>query len=288
MSPRLKQRLIVSSIGILGLGSAIYFSHTSWFKPIFIFLTIVTAALALIEYYHLTQHCYFNPLVKLGVSSAAAYIGALGFTLYHPSLQALPSLVLLFALVLFFLALLRHQNSPVGNLAVTLFGIVYLVLPLSCAIRINYFFPEQAVQDGRLWLAYVLVVTKMTDMGAYFVGKTMGRHLLAPYVSPKKTIEGALGGILASLAASYLFYALSQHGYFSSTFHLTGWQALIFGIGFSLLGQVGDLGESLLKREAKIKDSSHLPGLGGALDIVDSLVFTLPLMYLLLQMRIVE
>jgi phosphatidate cytidylyltransferase len=286
MDQQLKQRIIMSTLGIVGLTSTIYFSFNPFFKPIFILLTAAVIGLALVEYYQLSQHCKFKPLIELGLSSAIAYIGTVGLSLYYPIFEAVPSLVLLFALVLFFLAFLRDQKAPVGNLAVTLFGIAYLVIPLSCVLRINYFFPENIGQDGRLWLAYVLTVTKMTDMGAYIVGKAFGKNKLAPSISPNKTIEGSLGGTFASLLASYLFYQFSSSS-IAPPFHLTAWQALGLGITFSLLSQVGDLGESLLKREAGIKDSSRLPGLGGALDVVDSLIFTFPLMYLLLQMRIV-
>ena len=171
-----------------------------------------------------------------------------------------------------------------GNLAITLFGIIYLTLPISCALRINYFFPEQAAQDGRLWLAYVLLVTKMTDIGAYFCGKTLGKNKLAPSISPKKTIEGALGGLGAALITSLIFTLLAST---LTIFPMSFLQSIWIGIAMSVLAQLGDLSESLLKRDAGVKDSSHLPGLGGMLDIVDSLIFTLPLMYLLLKMEII-
>lgn len=286
MNQQLKHRLKMSIIGILGLLSTVYFSFYPLFKPVFILLNAAVINLTLIEYYQLSQQCNFKPLMGLGLFSGCAYIGAIGLALYFPFFEPLSSLVLLFALILFFLAALKNQKAPVGNLAVTLFGIVYLVIPLSYAIKINYFFLENTSQDGRLWLIYVLTVTKITDVGAYVVGKAMGKNKLAPTVSPNKTIEGALGGLFASLLASYFFYHFSSSASFSS-FHLTAWQALGLGITFSLLAQIGDLGESLLKREAKIKDSSRLPGLGGALDVVDSLIFTLPLLYLLLQMQII-
>jgi phosphatidate cytidylyltransferase len=159
-----------------------------------------------------------------------------------------------------------------------------LTLPISCALRINYFFPTHALEDGRLWLAYVLLVTKMTDIGAYFCGKIFGKNKLAPSISPKKTVEGALGGLGAALLTSLIFAFFASH---FAPFHMTFLQSIWIGITMSILAQLGDLSESLLKRDAGVKDSSHLPGLGGMLDIVDSLVFTLPLMYLLLKMQIV-
>lgn len=285
LSNQFKQRLLLGSLGIVALAFCIYFSSVPFFKPIFILLNIGIVSLALLEYYQLAQYKSFQPLVKLGTGTTIAYLTAVAFSLHFPSLAALPSCILLLASLFFFLGFFNSSSSSIGNLAVTLFGIAYLTIPLSCALRINYFFPPTSLEDGRLWLAYVLMVSKMTDVGAYFTGKSLGKTPLAPSISPKKTVEGAIGGVSAALLTSLLFY-----GIFPSTpsFQLTFMQSIGMGVVLSILSQLGDLGESLLKRDAAVKDSSHLPGLGGILDIVDSLVFTLPFMYLLLEMHLVN
>jgi phosphatidate cytidylyltransferase len=284
MSRQFKQRLLMSSFGILGLVISIYYSYAPLFKPIFILLTIGVISLALGEYYHLARNKGFQPSDTVGIGISAVYTIALALSFHHPAWNAFPSLVLLGSLVILFLAFFKQQISALGNLAITLFGIIYLTLPISCALRINYFFPEHALEDGRLWLAYVLLVTKMTDIGAYFCGKMLGKNKLAPSISPKKTVEGALGGLGAALLTSLVFAFFASH---FAAFHMTFLQSIWIGIAISILAQLGDLSESLLKRDAGVKDSSHLPGLGGMLDIVDSLVFTLPLMYLLLKMQLV-
>lgn len=284
MSRQFKQRLLMSSLGILGLVISIYYSYTSLFKPVFILLAIGVISLALGEYYHLARNKSFQPSDAAGIGISTVYTVALAISFHHPAWNAFPSLVLLGSLVVLFLIFFKQQLSALGNLAITLFGIIYLTLPISCALRINYFFPEFGLEDGRLWLGYVLLVTKMTDIGAYFCGKILGKNKLAPSISPKKTIEGALGGLAAALLTSLIFNFFASH---LAVFHMTFWQSIWIGITMSILAQLGDLSESLLKRDAGVKDSSHLPGLGGMLDIVDSLVFTLPLMYLLLKMQIV-
>lgn len=284
MSRQFKQRLLISSLGILGLIFSIYYSYSSFFKPIFVLLNAGIISLALLEYYHLARNKGFQPLTTFAIGSSSAYLITLALSFHHPSLAALPSLILLLSLLLFFLTFFNQPASSLGNLAITVFGIGYLTIPLSCALCINYFFSPHALEDGRLWLAYILLTSKMTDIGAYFCGKMFGKRQLTPYISPKKTIEGAIGGVGAALITSWIFTLIASH---LAAFKMTWIQSIWIGITISILAQLGDLAESLLKRDAGVKDSSHLPGLGGILDIVDSLIFTLPLMYLFLQMRLV-
>lgn len=284
LTKQFKQRLLMSSLGIIGLAMSIYYSYCSFFKPVFALLNAGIVSFALVEYYQLARNKGFHPSAIFGVISSIFYILALSFSLHHPAFFGFPSLVLLFSFVLLFLTFFNQQSLALGNLAITSFGIGYLTVPLSCALSINYFFPENAGEDGRLWLTYVLLTSKITDVGAYFCGKILGKTKLAPAISPKKTIEGAIGGTTTALITSVLFAFLASH---FTAFNMTFLQSIWIGLTVSILAQLGDLAESLLKRDAGVKDSSHLPGLGGVLDIVDSLVFTLPLMYLLLKMGIV-
>ena len=123
---------------------------------------------------------------------------------------------------------------------------------------------------------FLLLVTKGGDTGAYLVGSVMGRHLLFPKVSPKKSIEGAVGGLLASVGISLLcrsWFPQVPIGHLAC-------------LGFLLgsLAQVGDLCESLIKRDCGVKDSgTHLPGFGGFLDVLDSIIFTAPVFYFYLR-----
>lgn len=282
MSGQFKQRLLTSTIGGIVLIFSILYSFSPLFKPIFIALNIGLICLALIEYYQLAEHKGFAPLKMMGIACTIVYVFSLAFTLHGTYLKFLPQLILLFFFLLFFLTYFRQQPQAVGNLAITVFGILYLTITLSCAIRINYFFPPGHWQDGRLWLTYALLVSKMTDIGAYFFGKSIGRTQLAPIISPKKTIEGTFGGIALAMIASVIFAA-----FIFETHQMTFIRSIWIGLAIGILSQLGDLAESLLKRDAGVKDSSHLPGLGGVLDVVDSLVFTLPFLYLLLEMRVI-
>lgn len=284
MTNQFKQRLLMSTLGVLALGLSIYYSFSSFFKPFFILLNAGIISLALVEYYHLARHKGFQPLTAFGIGFTILYMISLTVSLHYETLAGLPSLVLLFSMLILFLLFFQHPSLALGNLAITLFGIGYLTIPLSCALRINYFFPAGLLEDGRLWLAYVIFTSKMTDVGAYFCGKILGKNKLAPSISPKKTIEGAIGGSAAALFTSVLFVLLASN---LATFQMTFLQSIWIGLTISVLAQLGDLAESLLKRDAGVKDSSHLPGLGGFLDVVDSLIFTLPFIYILLQMRIV-
>jgi phosphatidate cytidylyltransferase len=287
MSRQFKQRVLMSSLGIIGLIFCVYFSFVPFFKPIFILLNATVISLALKEYYDLCKLKELQPLVYLGIASVFIYLATLSYSFHEPHLSGLPSLILLFLFLLFFLCFFKQQTSSLSNLAVTLFGFVYLVIPLSCILRINYFFPPDGTADGRLWIAYVLIVTKMTDIGGYFFGKCFGKTKLAPKISPKKTVEGAIGGVFASLSVSLLFSLIFSSSLLTVDIKITLWQSIWLGLCISIMAQLGDLGESLLKRDAGVKDSSHLPGLGGFLDVVDSLVFTLPFVYLMLQMHLV-
>jgi phosphatidate cytidylyltransferase len=129
------------------------------------------------------------------------------------------------------------------------------------------------LEPGAAWIVFVLAITFISDTGAYFTGRLWGQHRMAPYISPKKSWEGALGGLLfAMLAGALLVHLLGLP--------IPTWAgALLGGIG-SIAGQAGDLAESLIKRQVDIKDSGHIiPGHGGILDRIDSLLFTAPVLY---------
>jgi phosphatidate cytidylyltransferase len=133
---------------------------------------------------------------------------------------------------------------------------------------------------GTALLTFPLVLTWASDIGAYFVGRAVGGRKLIPSVSPAKTVSGALGGVAATVIGAWLYvrFALAPVAMLTMTLPAT----IVFGIVISIAAQIGDLTESLLKREAGVKDSSRLiPGHGGLLDRLDSLLFVLPVAYLL-------
>ena len=183
----------------------------------------------------------------------------------------------LFSMVVIFVALfltqMRRQDSSqaIVGISTALFGILYVSWTLSFLMKLRFL--ENPSLPGGAWLvALVLLITKGGDIGAYFVGSAIGRHGLIPRVSPSKTWEGMVGGLLFSVGG-----ALLLRGVFSQipVYHL-----VILGLLLGVLGQLGDLSESLVKRDCQVKDSGALfPGMGGALDVLDSLLFTSPICY---------
>jgi phosphatidate cytidylyltransferase len=127
-------------------------------------------------------------------------------------------------------------------------------------------------------------VTKITDVGAYFVGRLWGKTKLSPTLSPKKTVEGAAAGFISAVIASILIHFAGRQ-FFNSHFGLSFVESIWLGMLIGVFGQIGDLAESLLKRDAVVKDSNTLPGLGGVLDMVDSLLFTAPIVYFFIRMH---
>ncbi|RME96573.1 MAG: hypothetical protein D6766_00295 [Verrucomicrobia bacterium] len=172
--------------------------------------------------------------------------------------------------------LARDETDGFAAVATTLLGLLYVPWLLNFIQKIH-FFPRA---EGQWYVVYFILVTKFSDMGAYAVGSLIGRHKMIPRVSPGKTWEGFGGALLFSLAGSLAFAHLAGE-------HLTGMtpmHAAVLGLSLGATAVLGDLIESLFKREAGAKDSGRLfPGIGGILDLLDSLLFNAPLMYLYLR-----
>ena len=172
-------------------------------------------------------------------------------------------LALLFLIIMQFR---RRENSGViVDISTTIFGILYISWFLSFMIKIRY------LTGGIGLILAVIFITKLGDIGAYFIGSRFGRIPLIPHISPKKTVEGAAGGLIFSLLGAFI----------SKPFLNVPYLHLIFiGISLGILAQLGDLSESLMKRDCQVKDSGQvLPGMGGVLDFIDSLLFTAPAFY---------
>jgi phosphatidate cytidylyltransferase len=185
--------------------------------------------------------------------------------------------IIVFVLGLCVLQFLSRSNTK-GILAIstTLFGLMYVPWLLNFIQKIN-FFPGV---EGQYYVLYFVLVTKFSDTGAYAVGSLIGRHKMIPRISPGKTWEGFAGAIVVSTGASVWF----AHLFGAHMRGLTVAHAVILGVLLSVAAVVGDLIESLFKREAGVKDSGRLfPGIGGILDLLDSLLFNAPLMYLYLR-----
>ena len=187
----------------------------------------------------------------------------------------------LFFMVLAFLSLfilqLRRQDSSqaIVGISTALFGIFYVSWCFGFLIKLRLT-TGPSIPDGRWLVALLLLVTKGGDVGAYAVGSTFGRHPFIRRVSPSKTWEGFAGGLGASLLASVVLKPIFPR---IALGHL-----VLLGLLLGLLGQLGDLSESLIKRDCQVKDSGQIfPGMGGMLDVLDSLLFTSPICYFYVQ-----
>ncbi len=216
-------------------------------------------------------------------SNFLVFVGILEvFAIYAPPAlgqwNQIAVIILVFSVVALCVYYFDKIDNALVNIATGFFGVCYVAIPLGLMLRILY--PpslEFSYHDGIWWFVYLISVTKMTDVGAYFVGKYLGKQKLTK-LSPNKTYEGALAGLLTAAGTSVAIYYLGQYYQFDS-FELTLPRAIWLGALIGVLAQVGDLAESLLKRDAGVKDSNQLPGIGGMLDILDSLLFTAPFTY---------
>ena len=259
------------ALGVMWLGGA-------WLAT----LLSVIAALSAWELFRIARSGGVAPLDYAGIVLAAAIplgVHAHHLRIYTPSL----ALLLLVPLALLALAIWTRgvEGRPLLAVSVTTFGIIYTGGTLAFGYALRYHDYAIGAAAGLVVVLLPLVLTWGTDIAAYFVGRALGKRKLMPSVSPGKTVAGAIGGLVAAVVLAWLWERLvlrpvAQVG-------MRAVHVVLFGAIVSVAAQVGDLAESLLKREAGVKDSSHLiPGHGGVLDRFDSLLFVLPVAYLLL------
>jgi phosphatidate cytidylyltransferase len=177
---------------------------------------------------------------------------------------------------------LTRDISPLETMAFTLFGLLYVLWLFNFITKIVYVVPRvNGNVAGHFYVLYLIVVTKFSDMGAYITGSLIGKHPLIPHISPKKTWEGFFGALAFSLLGSYAMRALMPRPLSLISY----WDCAVLGLLLGFAAIVGDLAESIIKRSCDVKDSGHmLPGIGGALDLIDSLLFTAPLLFFYMRL----
>jgi phosphatidate cytidylyltransferase len=278
---------LISSIVLWAAMLAVIF----WLPPtvLYVFMNVVIAR-ALWEYYTICEVKGLRTFKIWGVIGSVALISGSWFVFglqRYQSRSDFPALSYDFDIVILvvfafgvFLRQFPQKTNPQGieTMAVTLFGLVYVAWLCNFTTRINF-----ATPNGRYWVMYLVVVTKFTDIGAYLTGTMFGRHKMIPRISPKKTWEGTVGGIASAVGGSFLCAHLLRDKLVPEGLHVE--DAIALGLLLGVAAVVGDLAESLIKREAGVKDSSTwLPGHGGALDLIDSLLFTAPLLYVYMRL----
>ncbi len=171
----------------------------------------------------------------------------------------------------------RGSGGALERIALTVFGVIYVSLPICFLVQLRLLY---ANRQSLLAVISVIFIVKVADTGAYFAGKSFGKHKMAPILSPKKTWEGAVGALVSAMLAASFFSLVvipKSTGLAPPAF----FPVLGYGAALAVAGMIGDLGESLIKREVHQKDSAGwLPGLGGVLDMLDSLLLAGPVGYL--------
>jgi phosphatidate cytidylyltransferase len=244
----------------------------SWFAPLFVALALSSMVLGLYEFWLLARRRGIKPDVVIGFVGAAAL-----FTVFYfdrPYEAPVLLLLILPALTIAALSAAMLRGAPFENMiasvGATVLGVMYVAFLGGHLVAVRMGFEQQRAAH---LLSFFFLVIMGSDTGAYYTGRALGRHKLAPKISPGKTWEGALGGMLASL----LMAALAHYWFFPE---LPLKVALPLAALMNVLGVLGDLTESALKRGAGAKDAAQiLPGHGGLLDRLDSLLFNAPVIY---------
>ncbi len=238
-----------------------------YLPPVLFFgVVLLTAMIAVLEYYRLSfSREQLFPDAWIGSVATAALLAAC----HWPGLTSVPTILLATVLTVLMVRMASHRGlaSALPDTAMVTFGVLYIGLTLGSYLLLR------ALPFGESLVIFVVLVTWVGDAGAYYVGMRVGRRPLAPVISPKKTVEGLIGGLTAAVVAALAARAwlLPQYGLI---------EALGLGCLLGAVGTLGDLAESALKRSAGVKDSGAvIPAHGGMLDRIDSLLFTGPIFY---------
>lgn len=266
-------------------GAALVSGNALLFYLIILALTVSGMS----EFFHLLHMKRARGDATVTIALSVAYVSAFFWSAASGRTDVLGTLDLGAVYLITVAGFLIHMTAPVkegqSHVAVMscVFGFIYAAFLFNFVTRISWFddgMPHEGEVKGRTYMLFLLGVTKFTDMGAYVVGSLIGRHKMAPHLSPGKTWEGFAGAVVfAYLAAFGITWAFPRGVPLLTPIH-TAILALLLSLGAIL----GDLAESTLKRSLRAKDSGQvMPGIGGILDLIDSIIFTAPILYFYLK-----
>ena len=235
------------------------------------------------EFYGLLEAGQMPVSKKWGTISGLIFVAATWFHATGSISNNLLWSILLLVIASNFFRILAYPDLRKGleSCMGTLLGVVYV--PLLWSFLVRLFLSGDLSKPG--WAAfYVILCMKLADSGGYFFGTRFGKHKLAPVISPKKSWEGLLGGVIFCTVVNVLWWIFSK-GHINSAIEFSLLDALILGLLFPVVGTLGDLVESMFKRAVNVKDSNTMVyGLGGILDMIDSILFAAPMLYIYIEL----
>lgn len=273
-----------STLLLWGIVAAIFISM----QPLaYLGLVAVLVIISTLEYFKMLHTAEVKCFPRFGLFLALTYCGLASCYFLNGAKDIPPSLdafMIFLAATGAFTLQLRYSIKGLESLlsvAANLLGFIYIAYLFSFATRISFGLPGESDVPGAFVLLWLLAVTKFSDMGAYITGSLIGKHKMIPKISPAKTWEGFAGALFfAQLAGCGLFWLLPDQ-----LDALHSWKhVIILGFLLAILAVIGDLAESVVKRSLKAKDSGKmLPGIGGGLDLIDSICFTAPALWFYLK-----
>ena len=274
------QRAVFGTLFLAMTVLVIALSHSRVGRWLFFTGVLGLNGIALYEYCRLCRRGTYAVACPVMLGASSLYLFVRFKALLSPALDHLPALVLLLGALCCAFFFFRRPSNALSDLALTIFSFPLVTFPLSLLLDLNFVPKLVSGTQSSFWLIWLLSVTKGSDIVAYFTGKCFGQRPLAPHISPKKTVEGALSGLVAGAVISIIL-SFVYRKMIPIPMNLDAWGML--GLVIAGVAIFGDLTESLLKRSVDLKDSSDLPGLGGILDMMDSLVFAVPALYFFLS-----
>jgi phosphatidate cytidylyltransferase len=271
-----KKRVLTAAVAI-----PILYVIVQYLSPFYFFLLVLAGVMVgLYEFYRMFKNSGYHPQTAVGMLAGAVVVS--GFYIGAVSDHRVAEIAYVFApdvmvALAFVVALLfrlfseRDSNGAMVDVALTFTGVIYVAWLSAYVVLLRAWNAGGA--DGRHLVFFLFLVTWATDSGAYYIGSSLGRHKLYRKISPKKSVEGAVGGLVFAV-----LMAVACKYWFCTELHIH--DALVLGGIMGVVGQVGDLAESMIKRSARIKDSGGIfPGHGGYLDRVDSMLLNAPALY---------
>ena len=273
-------RTLLTIVLISVTAALLWMDHALDTETGFMVIIFCAVVLSVREFYDLLIHRGYTPFAFWGTLCAGLMVAAdwLGYLDYHPEMHWMGIVAFVFLGGLFVLqGWLRPREAGTVSMALTAFGLVYVWGLGHFIVRLRFYEPTRVGVWGVLLL---VAVVKASDICAYLVGRGFGRHRPFARVSPKKSWEGYAAGLAAAVAAS-----IACGGYLLG---MSGWLAVVFAVPVCVFGNLGDLVESVIKRDLDAKDSGvRFPGLGGVLDVIDSLLLAGPVAFYLLKQMVI-